>query len=258
MACKTLKKYIKIKLDKQGATSSLSVTLKLFIKHGGNMENTLEQIKNYTYQLLKNDTTGHSMDHIERVVAICKQILPTEPQADSFVVLAAAYLHDTIDDKLVEDEAAAAKELHSFLLSLAIEPKTCQEIMYIIQHLSFSKEIVSGKGSLSISGKIVQDADRIDALGAIGILRTAYFGGGKGHPIYDPSIQPVDYTTKKDYRRGSTVINHFYEKLFLLPERMNTSFGKKEALRRKTFMEKFLEEFYLESAPLENPTRETN
>ncbi|MGM0124227.1 hypothetical protein IGI37_001601 [Enterococcus sp. AZ194] len=210
------------------------------------MEKELEQIKQYAYKILENDTTGHSMDHIERVVTISQQILETEPTADEFVVLAAAYLHDTIDDKLVADEQQATEELSSFLNSLAIQPKSCQEILYIIQHLSFSKEIVSGKGALSLAGKIVQDADRIDALGAIGILRTAYYGGGKGHPIYDHKITPIDYNSKTEYRRGSTVINHFYEKLFLLPERMNTDFGKKEAERRKKFMENFLEEFYNE------------
>ncbi|KAF1296042.1 metal-dependent phosphohydrolase [Enterococcus sp. JM4C] len=210
------------------------------------MQKELDQIKEYTYNILQNDTTGHSMDHIERVVAISQAILETEPTADAFVVLAAAYLHDTIDDKLVEDEAQAVEDLRGFLDSLAIEPATCQEIMYIIQHLSFSKEITAGKETLSLSGQIVQDADRIDALGAVGILRTAYFGGAKGHPIYDPAIKPIDYTSKKDYRRGSTVINHFYEKLFLLPDRMNTTYGKQEALRRKTFMENFLEEFYQE------------
>lgn len=99
---------------------------------------------------------------------------------------------------------------------------------------------------LTPAGQIVQDADRIDALGAIGILRTAYYGGHTQSPLYDPNILPQDFKSKQEYRQKSTVINHFYEKLFKLPATMNTEAGKKEAQRRVEFMEDFLETFYSE------------
>lgn len=99
---------------------------------------------------------------------------------------------------------------------------------------------------LSLAGKIVQDADRLEAIGALGILRTAYYGGGKGHPIHDESIIPKVYSQKTEYRRGSTVINHFHEKLLLLPARMHTDYARKLAFERKDFMEQFLEQFHLE------------
>ncbi|MFV0559561.1 MAG: HD domain-containing protein, partial [Enterococcus sp.] len=165
---------------------------------------------------------------------------------DLFIVQAAALLHDTVDDKVVTDPIKAHDELKEFLQSIGVEADRLQHILYIIDHLSFSKEIADGKQELSIEGQIVQDADRIDALGAIGILRTAYYGGSHGHPIYDPELKPKNYQTKEDYRTGSTVINHFYEKLFLLPEKMNTAYAKQEAKRRQAQMENFLSEFYSE------------
>ena len=112
--------------------------------------------------------------------------------------------------------------------------------------MSFSKEMSQSGEPLSLAGKIVQDADRLEAIGALGILRTAYYGGGKGHPIHDESIIPKVYTQKTEYRRGSTVINHFHEKLLLLPARMHTDYAHKLAFERKDFMEQFLEQFHLE------------
>lgn len=105
--------------------------------------------------------------------------------------------------------------------------------------MSFSKEIEEGKADLTVAGQIVQDADRIDALGAIGILRTAYYGGHTDSPLYDPAILPQEFKSKQEYRKKSTVINHFYEKLFKLPETMNTKAGKLEAERRKNLWKIF-------------------
>ena len=102
----------------------------------------------------------------------------------------------------------------------------------------------SGK-PISLAGKIVQDADRLEAIGALGILRTAYYGGGKGHPIHDESIIPKVYTQKPEYRRGSTVINHFHDNLLLLPVQMHTDYARKLAFERKDFMEQFLEQVHL-------------
>ncbi len=209
------------------------------------MKEQLAEIKNYGLSALASDQTGHGADHIQRVAAIAEEILKTEPEADSFIALSAAYLHDTIDDKVTADPQAAADQLATFLTELDVPQEKIQAIFAIIDNMSYSKEL-SGKIELSLEGKIVQDADRIDALGAIGILRTSYFGGGHGHPIHDPNMPPKTFKDKEDYRKGTTVINHFYEKLFLLSETMNTEYGKKEAKRREAFMKEFLDEFYHE------------
>ncbi|MBE9886883.1 HD domain-containing protein [Enterococcus durans] len=206
----------------------------------------LAQIAEYSMNQLANDQTGHGSDHTKRVVKLAKKILVTEPQADPFITLASAYLHDTIDDKVVQDEQVAKQELKHFLIAIDLKKETIDAIFFIIENMSFSKGISEQAPVLSLEGQIVQDADRIEALGAIGILRTAYFGGGHGHPIFDPKIQPTNYTNKADYRKGSTVINHFYEKLFLLPDLMNTAYGKEEAKRRERFMRDFLVEFFNE------------
>lgn len=212
------------------------------------MKEQLEQIIAFAKERLQDDRTGHDFAHAQRVARLAESILKDEDKifCDKTIILTSAYLHDTIDDKVVPDPEKALQEVEDFLYSLGLQEKQIQEILYIITHLSFSQEIEHGKANLSLEGQIVQDADRLDALGAIGILRTAYFGGSHGDVMYDETVEPVTYTSKKDYRKGSTVINHFYEKLFVLADGMNTEFGRKEALRRKEFMESFLEKFYQE------------
>ena len=153
---------------------------------------------------------------------------------DSFVVAASAYLHDVIDDKVVDDVAPKIKKVHVLLQSLECSKTDIEEILHIIQNMSFSKEMSQSGEPLSLAGKIVQDADRLEAIGA------------QGHPIHDESIIPKVYTQKTEYRRGSTVINHFHEKLLLLPARMHTDYARKLAFERKDFMEQFLEQFHLE------------
>lgn len=212
------------------------------------MKEQLEQIIAFAKERLQDDRTGHDFAHAQRVARLAESILKDEDKifCDKTIILTSAYLHDTIDDKVVPDPEKALQEVEDFLYSLGLQEKQIQEILYIITHLSFSQEIEHGKADLSLEGQIVQDADRLDALGAIGVLRTAYFGGAHGDVMYDETVEPVTYTSKKDYRKGSTVVNHFYEKLFVLADGMNTEFGRKEALRRKEFMESFLEKFYQE------------
>lgn len=210
------------------------------------MEAKLKKIEAYSVEKMSGDLSGHGMDHVRRVVANAEMILTEEPAANKFITLAAAYLHDTIDDKLVEDEKKAFDELHDFLVSLKLSAVEINAILEILQNMSYSKSLDKQNISLSLEGQIVQDADRLDALGAMGILRTAYYGGKKGHPLHDPEILPIDYQNKADYRKGSTVINHFYEKLLLLSEKMNTAIAKKEGQRRTEFMQNFLKEFYAE------------
>ncbi|WP_281738564.1 HD domain-containing protein [Enterococcus dispar] len=200
---------------------------------------------------LQDDLTGHGFDHAKRVATLASQIAEGEKaQVDKIVLLAAAYLHDTIDDKVVADVTVAISELQQFLQEVGLTVQQQEEIIFIITNMSFSNEL-GKKVALTAAGQIVQDADRLEALGAIGILRTAYFGGSHQHPLHDPTIKPVNLTNKQEYRKASTVINHFYEKLFLLPDKMNTQTAYHEAMRRQKFMEEFLKEFYQEWEPEE-------
>ncbi|MBX8936708.1 HD domain-containing protein [Enterococcus gilvus] len=208
--------------------------------------NKIEAIRNYAKEKLGDDRSGHDFYHVERVAKIAAKLAEQEGVTDTLIIETASYLHDVIDDKVVVDVDNEKESLKKFLKELDFSADNIQEIFEIIENISFSQEIEKGKANLTIAGKIVQDADRIDALGAIGILRTAYYGGHTQSPLYDPNIQPQEFKSKQDYRKKSTVINHFYEKLFKLPATMNTQAGKMEAQRRKAFMENFLETFYAE------------
>lgn len=209
------------------------------------MNKELAAIKEYSFQKLGNEKSGHDFFHSQRVAKIAKNLAIKE-SANQELVVAAGYLHDVIDDKVALDPVTEKKEMAQLLYSLGWTEEKIDQLFMIIENISFSKELESGKGKLSLEGKIVQDADRIDALGAIGIMRTAYYGGAHQNILYDPEIKPRDLTSKKMYRDENTVINHFYEKLLKLPDLMNTEAGKREADRRKTFMEDFLAEFYYE------------
>ena len=208
--------------------------------------NKIEAIRNYAKEKLGDDRSGHDFYHVERVAKIAEKLAEQEGVSDTLIIETASYLHDVIDDKIVADVDTEKESLKKFLKELDFSADNIQEIFEIIENISFSQEIEKGKANLTIAGQIVQDADRIDALGAIGILRTAYYGGHTQSPLYDPNIQPQEFKSKQDYRKKSTVINHFYEKLFKLPATMNTQAGKLEAQRRKAFMENFLETFYAE------------
>lgn len=209
--------------------------------------NALEQVIDFAYQELHDEKSGHDFKHVRRVANYAKEIVQADQlDVDLFVVEASAYLHDVIDDKVVSDVAGKVEEVRLLLLSLECPIPVVEEILHVIQNLSFSKEISQESEPLTLAGKIVQDADRLEAVGAMGILRTAYYGGIHAHPIHDEAIETVDFTDKETYRKGSTVINHFYEKLLLLPDRMHTTHARKIGFERKVFMEQFLEQFYEE------------
>lgn len=210
------------------------------------MQNKIEKIRQYAKEKLGKDRSGHDFYHVERVAKIAQELAEQEGIADKMIIEAASYLHDVIDDKVAEDVEKEREDLEKFLKDLDLTSLEINEIVDIIENISFSKELEHGKAKLTFAGKIVQDADRIDALGAIGILRTAYYGGHIQSPLYDPNIQPQNFQSKKEYRKNSTVINHFYEKLFKLPATMNTAAGKAEADRRVVFMKDFLKTFYEE------------
>lgn len=210
------------------------------------MQNNLAAIRGYAKEKLGSDRSGHDFYHVERVAKIAGKLAEEEGIQDTLLIEAASYLHDVIDDKIFADVENEKEVLKKFLKGLSFSDDSINEIFDIIENISFSKELELGKAELTLAGQIVQDADRIDALGAIGILRTAYYGGHTQSPLYDPNLLPQEFKTKEEYRQKSTVINHFYEKLFKLPATMNTEAGKAEAQRRMVFMEEFLKRFYEE------------
>lgn len=209
----------------------------------------LEMINRYMKDALVKDNTGHSIDHINRVLALANKILAHEKNADAFVVRAAALLHDVYDDKLYnsqEDILAAKNNMISFLLSIGVHPEMIEEITYIIDNMSWSKSL-EGAQALNINGKIVQDADRLEAMGAIAITRAITYGAVKNRVLYDPEIQPHSPQNKTDYRnQKSTTINHFYEKLLLIQDKLNTDTARKISESRQQFMLSFLAQFKAE------------
>ena len=204
----------------------------------------LEAMKQYAKRVLDSDTSGHDWSHIERVVNTTKTIAQEEG-ADLFICEAAALLHDVIDDKIVKDTAVALKELKEFLTSIELTSEQIDAIESIITRMSFKNH--KEQQELSLEGKVVQDADRLDAIGAIGIARVMCYSGSTGRPIHRPELKPREELTPEEYRNGeSTAIMHFYEKLLKLKELMNTDYGRELAKGRHAFLEMYLEQFYEE------------
>ena len=191
---------------------------------------------------LKKEGSGHDWFHIERVWNLARSI-SKEEDANGFVCEMAALLHDLIDDKITQDIQQSRSEMVQWLNDQEVNEFDIDHILHIIDHMSFS----SGGKVSTIEGKVVQDADRLDAIGAIGIARCFQYSGFKEQLIYDPEIQVREKLTKESYRNEpSTAINHFYEKLLKLKELMNTDTGKKLAEGRHEFMERYLEQFSFE------------
>jgi len=197
------------------------------------MENREEVIKNtleYVKKKLEKDTSGHDYYHSYRVWKIAKRISKVEG-GDTFIIELAALLHDVCDHKFTSDKESCMNELKAFLETQGLKREEINKIVDIISKISFS---VNKTGDdLSIEARIVQDADRLDAMGAIGIARCFATGALLGRKIYDPEDK-------------NNSINHFYEKLLLLKDLMNTPTARRIAEQRHRFMEQFLEEFYKE------------
>lgn len=200
----------------------------------------------FVKQKLENAEAGHDWFHIERVY---KNALLIAQQEDCQleIVKLGALLHDIADSKFHNgDETIGPKTARAFLEAQQVDPATINHVVNIIENISFKGGNFEKKFS-SIELEIVQDADRLDAIGAIGIARTFNYGGYKNRPLYDPAIAPVLNMSKEEYKNNeSPTLNHFYEKLLLLKEKMNTETGKKLAQERHRFMEVFLSQFYSE------------
>lgn len=206
----------------------------------------IERAEKFVKQSLSKEGTGHDWWHIVRVRNNAKAICKTE-KADTFIVDLALLLHDVGDRKVInkpEDDYSIAE---NFLLKNKVSTEITEQIMFIIKNMSFSKTLGNKKENASKEFQIVQDADRLDAIGAIGIARAFAFGGSRSRPLYDPNKKTQEFKTTKSYKKmQSTTFHHFYEKLLLLKDLMNTRTAKKIATKRHAYMEKYLTQFLSE------------
>jgi len=193
---------------------------------------------------LANAEAGHDWFHIERVWRTAKNLAQKE-NASIFIVELAALLHDIADAKFHDgDEEIGPLKAGDFLKTLDVDSQSIFHVQQIIRHMSY-KSSFDEPGFTSIEMEIVQDADRLDAIGAIGIARAFTYGGYKNRELYNPEIAPNPNQTKEEYKyTKAPTINHFYEKLLLLKDKMNTVAGKAMAIQRHNFMLQYLEQFY--------------
>ncbi|ASK30403.1 phosphohydrolase [Chryseobacterium sp. T16E-39] len=210
------------------------------------MSSTIEKTVEFVKEKLEGAEAGHDWFHIERVWKLSKKIAENE-NCNKEVVELAALLHDIADPKFHNgDETIALKVSREFLEKQQVSEEIIGQVLFIIKNISF-KNRGEVPQDLPIELKIVQDADRIDAIGAIGIARTFNFGGFKNNLMYHPDIEPKLNMSKEEYKKSDgTTINHFYEKLLLLKDLMNTEKGKELAQERHNVMLKFLDQFYKE------------
>lgn len=200
----------------------------------------------FVKETLADAEGGHDWFHIERVWKNAVSIGNSE-DVDLFIVELGALLHDIADSKFHNgDESVGPKKARLFLKSVHVDIAIIDHVINIIENISFKGGNEAQKFK-SPELDVIQDADRLDAIGAIGIARTFNYGGFKNRKIYDPAIPPNLNMTKEEYKKSTApTINHFYEKLLLLKDKMNTESGKKLAQQRHDFMEQFLEQFYKE------------
>jgi uncharacterized protein len=199
----------------------------------------------YVQEVLSGEGSGHDWWHVFRVWKTARRIGQAEG-VDMLVVELAALLHDIADWKAHGgDSAVGPCKAGAWLASLGVEPELSQHVCRIVADISFKGANVA-QPPLSPEGKVVQDADRLDAMGAIGIARAFAYGGSKGRPIHDPTTGPTIHDTPDAYLKGTGTINHFYEKLLLLKDRMNTTTGRALAEQRHRFMEDYLATFFAE------------
>jgi len=205
----------------------------------------IQKTVEYVKQEFSDDSSGHDWWHIYRVwknaITICEH-----ENADLFIVQLAALLHDLDDWKFNESDDETPVRAKAWLDSCSVDPVTADAVCEIIRHISYKGAGVENKMD-SLEGFIVQDADRLDAIGAIGIGRAFAYGGYKSRMMYDPESPPQMHATFDEYKNSkSATINHFYEKLLLLKDMMNTKTAKRIAEQRHEVMVKFLDQFMAE------------
>lgn len=194
----------------------------------------LSLTKDYIRKTFLDEGTGHDYFHIERVVVNAKKIVEKE-NANAFLVELAAWVHDVGDYKLHGGIDKSEELIREFLTSIEVDEKTINKVIEIVSQVSFSK----GNKPTSLEAEIVQDADRLDAIGAVGIARCFAYGGSTGSVLYNP----------ENKTKNSSSIQHFYDKLFTLKDLINTKTAKVIAEERHQYMENFIQEFYREVEP---------
>lgn len=208
-------------------------------------ETAIEKTKTFVKQELSDEAPAHDWWHVYRVWRNAIRI-GKEEKVDLFTVQLAALLHDIEDWKFSDEEITGSEKARKWLDDLKFDEKTISHVCEIIENISFKGAGVRSSMRTE-EGKVVQDADRLDAIGAIGIARCFSYGGSRGLQIHDPSEEPVTHENFEDYKNSeSSSINHFHEKLLLLRDRMNTESAKQIAKGRHEFMERFLDQFHEE------------
>ena len=209
-----------------------------------NEQQLVDKTEAYVRTLLESEGSGHDWWHIYRVKEMSLR-LAREEGADSFVCVMAALLHDLADEKVMGDEQKGRELVEGWLRNLQLDQHTAGQIIEIIGTLSYRG---GGRPPMkTIEGMVVQDADRLDAIGAIGIARAFVFSGAKGQIIHNPDMLPnADMSAEEYKKRETTAINHFYEKLLKLKGLMNTKKGRELACQRHQFMVEYLDVFYRE------------
>ena len=215
------------------------------------MMNLYKNVIEFVKKELAYDVTGHDFYHAERVAKRAVRLYQEEtkeaPNAEGeMIVELASYLHDVIDEKVVEDTKENSRKITELLKEEGLSTPQIDDIFYIMEHMSYSKNLEK-KYDLSLEGKCVQDADRLDALVAIGIALTFSYGGSHNRRLYDPNEDKSKNETYESYRnqKGSSVA-HFYDKLLGLADTMNTRAGKKLAVKKTEFMTSYLAQFMAE------------
>lgn len=209
-----------------------------------NKKEIILSLEEFVQNLHKGDSSGHDWHHIDRVRNMAVHIASIE-KADEFIVECAALVHDVIDEKLHADLDSQKQNLVNKLSSLLKNDKQVNDILYIIENISYK----GGNGVIpcTLEGKIVQDADRLDAIGAIGVARTFAYGGKKGRSMYNPEFKIRENMTIEEYRSDqSSSLHHFYEKILKLKDLMNTSTAYEMANERHLYVENFIEQFMKE------------
>lgn len=209
--------------------------------------NLIVQTEAFVKEHLATNEPGHDWQHVDRVRNTALRIAETEG-GDKFIIELGALLHDVADHKFHGgDTKIGANVTRTFLISAHLDPEAIDRVCHIVEHISF-KGAGEPNRIASLEGKIVQDADRLDAIGAIGIARCFSYGAKEGRPLYDPEGIVVENASAKQnkHRHASSSIHHFYEKLLLLKDRMNTKTGCEIAEHRHLFLTQYLEEFLAE------------